>query len=134
MTPVELKVIEAARAWHRARLDHAMPRATELIEAVEALEAERKAGPEQTVTWGQVVESDQIWSGVTKKWYKVISSVPVGDRMRIQAKGLPKAINPLASADVRVQRGATGQTMDMWNVVWSAQTIPDAQIESEVES
>jgi hypothetical protein len=118
-TPAELKVIEAAITWR----DDRMP--ARLIEAVDALLAEREAGPELTITWGGVVESDHIWSGVTKKWYKVISAVLVGDRMRIQAKGLPKSITPRASADVRVRRGATGRTMDMWNVVWSAQTIPN---------
>ena len=134
MTPAELKVIEAARAWAAWQDALESDQAKALWDAVDALEADRKDGPEQTTTWGQVVESDQIWSDKTRKWYEVISSVLVGDRMRIQAKGLPKAINPLASADVRVRRGATGQTMDMWNVVWSAQTIPDAQIEQESEA
>jgi hypothetical protein len=133
MTPAELKVIEAAKAYWRNA--DAADSHNALMDAVEALEADRKNGPEMPVTWFQVVESDQIWSDKTKKWYEVISSVPVGDRMRIQAKGLPKTINPLASADVRVRRGATGQTMDMWNVVWSAQTIPSTpELESEVES
>lgn len=131
MTPAELKVIEAAIKFVQGPQDGSDGAISDLELTVQALEADRKAGPEMPLVWGQVVESDKIWSDKTRKWYEVISSVAVGDRMRIQAKGLPKPINPLASANVRVQRGATGQTMDMWNVVWSAQTIPDAQIESE---
>jgi hypothetical protein len=125
MTPAELRVIEAARAWHQARVDHAMPRATELCEAVEALDAERKDGPEQTITWGQVVESDHIWSDKTRKWYEVISARALeSGRTRIEAKGLPKSITPESGKTVLVRRGATGQAVDCWNVVWSAQTIP----------
>jgi hypothetical protein len=137
VTPAELRVIEAAKTWHDVSLVtyEAGEAARALWNAVQALEAEREAG-EMTIDWFQVVESDQIWSEKTKKWYQVISSVALdNDRMRIQAKGLPKSITPLASADVRVRRGATGQTMDMWNVVWSAQTIPSTpELESEVES
>ena len=83
------------------------------------------AATETELRWNQVVESDQIWSDKTRKWYQVISSVALPDgRMRIQAKGLPKSIAPAGAGTVRVRRGPTGQTVDMWNVVWSAQTIP----------
>lgn len=84
-----------------------------------------KIATESERTWAEVVESDQIWSDKTRKWYEVISSVALPDgRMRIQAKGLPKSITPAGAKPVRVRRGPTGQTVDTWNVVWSAQTIP----------
>jgi hypothetical protein len=132
MTPAELKVIEAALAYWRDA--EAADSHNALMLAVEALKADRKAGPEMPLTWGQVVESDQIWSGKTSKWYEVISAAGLsGGRVRIEAKGLPKAITPAAAGSVRVRRGATGQTMDMWNVVWSAQTIPSTPEITEVE-
>lgn len=131
MTPAQLKVIEAACALcsRTARESDNLA----LWDAVEALEAEREAGPEGEIPWGQVVESDKIWSGKTRKWYEVISAVALdNDRTRVQAKGLPRSIEPLSTDLVRVQRGATGQTMDMWNVLWSAQTVPNIpKIESE---
>lgn len=132
MTPAELKVIEAARA-----LTNALPakesefglcnvEICELREAVWSLLAEREAGDvEDEITWGQVVEGDQIWSPKTRKWYPVISSARQRNgTMRIEAKGLPKSIKPPAAGSVKVKRGATGKAVDMWNVVWSAKAIP----------
>lgn len=119
MTPAQLKVIEAARA----HLQDCEGGYTDLMAAVEALEAERDA--EEDYTWGQVVEGDQIWSPKTRKWYPVISSARQRDgTMRVEAKGLPKSIRPPAAGPVKVKRGATGKAVDMWNVVWSAKAIP----------
>ena len=124
MTPAQLKVIEAAKAYWRDA-DSADSH-NNLMDAVEVLESETASGTvESERTWAEVVESDQIWSDKTKKWYPVISSVALPDgRMRIQAKGLPKSIAPAGAGTVRVRRGPTGQAVDMWTVVWSAQTIP----------
>jgi hypothetical protein len=130
VTPAELKVIEAARE----HLEDCESGYARLLDAVDALEAERKAGLEQTIPWGQVVESDQIWSDKTCRWYEVISAVALEDgHSRIQAKGLPKSITPLSDKTVLVRRGATGQVVDRWNVLWSAQTVPNTPevVESE---
>jgi hypothetical protein len=124
MTPAEQRVIQAAQAyWLDA---DAADSHNALMEAVQALDAERKAGVEQEIRWDQVVESDQIYSARTRKWYPVISSGPSKKegRVRIQATGLPESITPPAAGMVRVKRGPTGQAVDMWNIAWSMQTIP----------
>jgi len=132
-----LRVISVARTWATAT-DRFYD--DDLRQAVQALETERKTGPEQTIAWGQVVESDHIWSDKTRKWYEVISARALENgRTRIEAKGLPKSITPESDKTVLVRRGTTGQVVDRWNVLWSAQTIPNTPTvpdkeESEVES
>ena len=131
MTPAQLKVIEAARK----HVDHECESGyANLVKALDALDAETAGPVEMDIRWDQVVESDQIWSTATKNWYEVISSGPTKDpdRVRIQAKG-PGSFTRLAAGMVRVRRGPTGQAVDMWNVVWSMQTIPTIR-ESEEAS
>jgi hypothetical protein len=84
---------------------------------------------DQTITWAEVVESDEIYSAKTKKWYPVISSARLATgKMRITAKGLPKAVDMPLGDPVTVRRGATGQAVDLLNtILWSGPN----RIESE---
>lgn len=85
--------------------------------------------PDQEITWAGVVESDEIYSAKTKKWYPVISSCRLATgKMRITAKGLPKAVDMPLDDPVTVRRGATGQAVDLINtILWSGPN----RIESE---
>jgi hypothetical protein len=84
---------------------------------------------DQTITWAEVVESDEIYSAKTGKYYPVISSVRLKTgKMRVIAKGLPKAVDMDLDAAVTVRRGATGQAVDLINtILWSGPN----RIESE---
>lgn len=129
MTPAERVVVEAAVRWARGHTTD-----SPLAAAVDALLAER-AGPQlETVgiTWAQVVEGDQIFRAANGspcppddaagKWFEVIRSGPLGgtDRMRINARGIPKPIQPVAKNPVTVKRGATGKAIDnLGSVLWS---------------
>lgn len=67
----------------------------------------------QEITWGEVVESDEIYSAKTGRWYEVIEVRARGARVAIRAVNLPKVIEPLATDKVTVRRGATGEAVDM---------------------
>lgn len=84
---------------------------------------------DQTITWAEVVESDEIYSAKTRKYYPVISSCRLATgKMRVTAKGLPKAVDMELDATVTVRRGATGQAVDLLNtILWSGPN----RIESE---
>ena len=124
MTPAERVVVEAAIRWAAATADDAL--AYQVFEAVNALKAER-AGTEPTevdLTWGQVVESDEIYSDKTGKWYRVHEMARGQDgRVKIVAEGLPEPIRPKATDPIRVRRGATGTAVDVFaSVLWSMPT------------
>lgn len=78
-------------------------------------------------TWGEVVESDEIRSAKTGKWYEVTSSVRLKNgKMKVIAKGLPKAIEMAADKPVELRRGPTGEAVDMFTrVLWSGPANPD---------
>jgi hypothetical protein len=82
---------------------------------------------EQETTWGMIVEGDQIYSEVTKKWYPVTGSVSIRGTTLIKVfvngrqAGPPKE----AADKVRVRRGPTGQAVDVIHLVFSGQTMPD---------
>jgi len=69
---------------------------------------------EKEIPWSMVVESDKVYSAKTKKWYEVIhvSNKPNGTTV-IRLKGLP-VINPKSDDLVKVQRGKTGEAVDMF--------------------
>lgn len=85
--------------------------------------------PDQEITWAEVVESDEIYSAKTSKYYPVISSVRLKTgKMRVIAKGLPKAVDMSLDDPVTVRRGPTGQAVDLINtILWSGPN----RIESE---
>lgn len=83
---------------------------------------------EINTTWGLVVESDEIYSAKTGRWYPVRGSVamPDGTHVKIFAKGLPRPIIKPVGDPVRVRRGPTGKAVDMFAVIFSGQIRPDA--------
>lgn len=125
LTPGERVVVEAALRY--AQDDSTVQRHNDLIEAVDALLTER-ADPdalvEQEITWGQVVESDEIYSDKTKRWYEVTRAVHSGGtegKSLINAKGIPRGLKPNSADPVKVRRGPTGNAVDMFaSVLWSA--------------
>lgn len=74
---------------------------------------------EQSITWGLVVEGDQVWSEKAKAWYAVDQAESKGTEQRVSLKGVPGAVMVPAGKAVRVRRGKTGQTMDMFRVGFS---------------
>jgi hypothetical protein len=76
-------------------------------------------------TWGEVVESDEIYSAATGRWYEVLSSSRTGTKMRVRAKGLTKMIVKEVGAPVRLRRGPTGDAVDMFAVLFSGPTSPN---------
>jgi hypothetical protein len=119
MTPAERAVIEVAIAWRQARKNQRMPMDTELLDALDGLDSERAApaATEKDITWAEVVTEDEIFSAKTGRWYEVITTARQGDRVKIQAKGLPKIITPPASGSVKVRRGESGQAVDLFTEV-----------------
>ena len=77
--------------------------------------------------WGLVVESDQIYSAKTGKWYPVRQSVgmPDGTHIKVWATGIPKPIVKALDDPVRVRRGPTGKAVDLFAIVFSGQTKPE---------
>jgi hypothetical protein len=124
MTPAERVVVEAAVRWARSRT--VLQDSIRLQEAVEALQAERtdpSAPQEQDLTWGQVVEGDEIYSAKTNRWYEVTAASHRPPASTINAKGIPKALHPKSADPVRIRRGGTGLAVDMFaSVLWSGQS------------
>lgn len=85
--------------------------------------------PEVPTQWGLVVEGDEIYSTKTQKWYEVTGSVTVKgtSRVKIFARGIPRAFERDAREDVTVRRGPTGKAVDVLALVFSAQTMPETR-------
>jgi hypothetical protein len=114
-------VVEAAVRWVDGTPEDSM----RLVAAVEALQAERAdpdAPTEREITWGQVVAGDEIYSPKTDRWYEVTRAVHPGNgKSKINAKGIPKPLQPDSAALIKVRRGETGVAVDMFaSVLWSA--------------
>lgn len=140
MTPGERVVVQAAINLVRTLADKVVtdPYMVTLEAAVGALQAERdEAGhvDEMDLTWGQVVESDEIWNAKVKKWYTVIRTVAQGNGMiKLNVKGIPNAIERDAKDQTRVRRGTTGQAADVFaTVLWSSQARPEPHSPKEEE-
>jgi hypothetical protein len=130
MTPAERVVVEMAVRWAAG---HTVDKP--LLKAVDALLAER-AGPQPRlveITWGQVAEGDMIYRSLATggalppdapggTWREVLRAGPLAgtDKVRINARGIPKPIQPPAANPVIVRRGATGKAVDaLGSVLWS---------------
>jgi hypothetical protein len=85
-------------------------------------------------TWAEVVESDEIYSAATNRWYEVQSSSRDGTRMRVRVKGIPKMLIKDVDAPVRLRRGATGDVVDLFAVLFSGKIHPDPAEPIEDES
>lgn len=85
--------------------------------------------PEIPTRWGLVVESDEIYSDKTGRWYEVTGSCSIKgtDKVKIFARGVPKAFERKAHDPVTVRRGPTGQAVDVLQLVFSAQTMPETR-------
>lgn len=85
--------------------------------------------PEIPTTWGMVVEGDEIHSAKTGKWYEVRGSVSIkgSTKVKIFAVGVPKAFEREASEAVTVRRGPTGKAVDVFQIIFSGQTMPETR-------
>lgn len=129
MTPAERLVVEmATRHLAGEAAAYNIPGGAELLQAVEALEQERAGAPlearvERELTWGQVVEGDEIYSAKVDKWYAVTGAVRhIGaPTVTVSLQGLSKPLKPKPlSEPVRVRRGETGAAVDVIaSVLWS---------------
>jgi hypothetical protein len=132
MMPEAGRVIDAARL-----VVSALPGFTGRTEAIEALREALAAldaklanagheptREEQERTWGEVVEGDEILSPKTNRWYEITRTVTNKGRVKLNIKGSPKPIERDRTDRVQVRRGVTGESMDILEVLWSAQTRP----------
>lgn len=77
---------------------------------------------ERDLPWGQVAESDEVFSTNRNRWYEVESTKATRDGIVIKAKGVAKpwpAQNPRKT--VKVRRGATGEAVDMFIIAFSGE-------------
>ncbi len=83
-------------------------------------------GTETELPWKLIVESDEIYSPKTRKWYEVRGVVLQKDgRIRVFAKGIPKAFTRDPAETTMVRRGATGKAVDVFQIIFSGQTARD---------
>jgi hypothetical protein len=82
----------------------------------------------QSIRWDQVVESDKIQNPADGKWYEVTATVLSQDRtlVKVWVKGQWRALAPRRAAGmVDVQRGKTGEVVDLFQVIFSGRTAPE---------
>lgn len=77
--------------------------------------------------WKMIVEGDQIFSAKTGRWYEVRGMVSIKgtSKVKIFAKGIPKAFEREADQTTRVRRGPTGDAVDVFQIIFSGQTARD---------
>jgi hypothetical protein len=138
VTPGERVVLAAAEHWAESiRPDTGL--GLELLDAVNALHAERAGKTpaelvELELTYGQVVEGDEVHSAKLDKWFAVSASVRTSQgmqRVTMPATGNVKVKPPrpawhLFPADkpCRVRRGAAGQAVNLFaTVLWSGPSM-----------
>lgn len=82
---------------------------------------------EVELPWKLIVESDQIYSTRTGKWYEVRGVVKqkTDGRIRVFAKGIPKAFTRDPDDFTKVRRGVTGEAVDVFQIIFSGQTARD---------
>lgn len=136
-TPAERAVIAAARA---VALDAeedlsggaqvsegAMIRLDDALAALDATEHPTADGPAETsLTWGQLVADDELWSVKAGKWFTVLEAknVPtpgndVGET-HVRLKGVGKPFVQPSNVTARVRRSAMGEAVDLFaSVIWS---------------
>lgn len=74
--------------------------------------------------WGQVCESDEIYSPRTRKWYEVTTVSTTDTQARIRLKGVgPLLVRPIRDEIPAGEhrRGATGKAFDVFVVAFSGQ-------------
>ncbi len=76
----------------------------------------------RTTTWRHVVESDEVFSERTKKFYPVVQVSSSAAGVRVFMKGIPKAVMRKPDDPVTVRRGATGKAVDVFlDVLYSGE-------------
>ena len=112
MTPGEMGVIAAARAWVGGGQPGDSMR---LVRAVELLDSERAAAKDMR-PWSLVVAEDEIYSTKTSKWYRVTKTGPGlgAGNVKVTCEGTAKPFNVPAEAMVKVRRSEMGQAVDVW--------------------
>lgn len=123
MTPEQAAVIAAARELVRQNPYNLFTMGEragdDLVTAVDALEAAEASG-EMTLTYGQVVSEDLLWSEAKGKWFEVLEVATTGGQTQFRLKGVAAKFTKPATDEVRVQRSETGKAVDMFNtVIWS---------------
>lgn len=79
---------------------------------------------EKPIPWGLVVESDEVYSERTGRWYRVDKTVRMGARVKVWAAGQGKAWPLMEARDkVLVRRGPTGDAVDMIQIIFSGETL-----------
>jgi hypothetical protein len=77
---------------------------------------------EMDLPWGQVAESDEVFSPKAGRWFEVESTRATRDGIVVKAKGVAK---PWPAQDprkmVKVRRGATGEAVDMFIIAFSGE-------------
>lgn len=79
---------------------------------------------DQEVPWGQVVESDQIYSAKLDRWYDVVSTVRRKEGVVVTVAGQGDKRVTMNPQDphglVTVRRGTTGKVVDIFVEVMSS--------------
>lgn len=140
MIPEVAAVIAAAEAYVDS--DSSVDQHNALFDAVTALRKrqQRPASPrteETSRTWGEVVDGDEILSVKTGRWYEVTGTVLLDDGVTVKVNIRQAPHKPIlrpASDPVMVKRGITGDAVDLFQVLWSAQTAPNPPKEIEQEA
>ena len=79
---------------------------------------------EKEIRWGLVVESDQIHSARTGKWYEVEQVRLVRGLVVVKVAGVPKPLKPQdPQAMVTVRRGPTGDAVDLIQIIFSGERL-----------
>lgn len=77
---------------------------------------------EKEIRWGLVVESDQIHSAKTGKWYEVERVRLVRGKVEVKVAGVPKPMTPQDPKHmVLVRRGPTGDAVDLIEIIFSGE-------------
>ena len=69
---------------------------------------------DQEIAWGLVVESDQVYSARTDRWYEITQVVTDGSDVKVRMAGISKQIIKSKEEKVRVRRGPTGKAVDVF--------------------
>lgn len=74
--------------------------------------------------WGQVCESDEIYSTNTRKWYRVLQVQATLTTATIQLEKVGKPLVRPACQEIppdQIRRGETGQAMDVFITIFSGE-------------
>lgn len=70
--------------------------------------------PEISLTWGEVVSTDYVWSTKRSAWFEVIEVWTVGGRTHFRLRGAVKPQDVPPTTPVRVRRSQMGAAVDLF--------------------